>query len=81
MLRNTEILKLWTAARQAPLFMGFFRQEYWTGLPFSPAGDVLDPGIKPTSPALQSDSLPLSHEKVYTCQLQSPNLSLPPFPT
>ena len=38
---------LWT---QAPLSMGFFRQEYWSGLPFPPLGDLSDPGIEPTSP-------------------------------
>ena len=48
----------WTVAHQAPLSMGFSRQEYWSGVPFSPPGDLLDPGIKPTSPALQVDSLP-----------------------
>ena len=41
----------WTVACQAPLSMGFPRQEYWNGLPFLPPGDLLDPGIKPTSPA------------------------------
>ena len=40
----------WTVARQAPLLMEFSRQEYWSGLPFPPPGD-LDIGIKPTSPA------------------------------
>ena len=39
-------------ACQAPLFMGFSRQEYWSGLPFSSLGDLPDPGIKPESPAL-----------------------------
>ena len=43
---------LWTAARQTPLSMGFSRQEYWSGLPFLPPGDLPDPGIEPTSPAL-----------------------------
>ena len=46
---------LWTVARQAPLPMGFSRQEYWSGLPFLSPGDVPHPGIKPeslTSPAL-----------------------------
>ena len=52
---------LWTAAHQARLSMGFSRQEYWSGLPFLPPGDLLRPGIEPTSPALQADSLPLSH--------------------
>ena len=42
--------------------MGFSRQEYWSGLPFPSPGDLLDPGIKPGSPALQVDSLPLSHQ-------------------
>ena len=41
-----------------PLSMGFPRQEYWSGLPCPPPGDLLDPGIEPRSPALQSDSLP-----------------------
>ena len=45
-------------ARQAPLSMIFSRQEYWSGLPFLPPGDLLDQGIEPTSPALQADSLP-----------------------
>ena len=38
-------------AHQAPLFMEFSRQEYWSGSPFPPAGDPPDPGIKPVSPA------------------------------
>ena len=37
--------------------MEFSRQEYWSGLPFPPPGDLPDPGIKPGSPALQADSL------------------------
>ena len=51
----------WIVTRQAPLSMGFFRQEYWCGLPCPPAGDLPYPGIKPgspSSPALQVDSLP-----------------------
>ena len=51
-----------TAACQALLSMGFSRQEYWSGLPCPPPGDLPDPGIKPRSPALQADSLPLSHQ-------------------
>ena len=39
----------WTVASQAPLFMEFSRQEYWSGLPFPPPGDLPDPGIEPTS--------------------------------
>ena len=42
---------LWTVAHQAPLSMGFPRQEYWSGLPFPSPGDLPDPGIKSTSPA------------------------------
>ena len=41
-----------TVAHQAPLSMGFPRQEYWSGLPFPSSGDLLNPGIKPGSPAL-----------------------------
>ena len=40
---------LWTVALQAPLSMGFSRQEYWSGLPFPPPGDLPDPGIEPVS--------------------------------
>ena len=40
----------------------FSGQEYWSGLPFPPLGDLPNPGIKPRSPALQADSLPLSHQ-------------------
>ena len=49
---------LWTVAHQAPLSMGFSRQEYWSGLPFPPPGDLRNPGIEPRSPELQADSLP-----------------------
>ena len=44
----------WTVAHQAPLSMGFPRQEYWSGMPFPSPGDLPNPGIKPTSPALAS---------------------------
>ena len=46
-----------TVAHQAPLSMGFSRQEYWSGLPCPPSGDLPNLGIKPRSPALQVDSL------------------------
>ena len=52
---------VWTIAHQAPPSMEFPRQEYWSELPFLPLGDLPDPGIEPRSPALQEDSLPLSH--------------------
>ena len=45
---------LWTVAHQAPLSMGFSRQEYWNGLPFPSPGDLPDPGIEPTSPCLRT---------------------------
>ena len=48
----------WTVACQAPLSIGFSRQEYWSGLPFPSPGDLSDPGIEPWSAALQADSLP-----------------------
>ena len=50
---------LWTVAHQAPLSRGFSRQESRNGLPCPPPEDLPDPGIKPTSPALQADSLPI----------------------
>ena len=55
----------WTVACQTPLSMGFSRQEYWGGLLFPSARDLLEAGIEPTHPALMggfwADSLPLSH--------------------
>ena len=51
---------LWTVAHQAPLFMGFSREEYWSQLPCPPSGDLSTPGIKPVAPALQAISLPLA---------------------
>ena len=50
----------WTVACQAPLSMGFSRQECWSGLPFPSPGDLPDPGIEPALPALQANCLPLS---------------------
>ena len=53
-----------TVAHQAPLFMGLFQQEYWSGSPFPTPGDLPNPGIKPTSLASlpwRVDSLPLDH--------------------
>ena len=54
-----------TVVHQAPLFMGFPRQEYWSGFLFSSQGDLPEPGIEPVAsaawPALQADSLPLGH--------------------
>ena len=47
----------WTVACQAPLSMGFTRQEYWNGLPFPSPRDFPDPGIEPRSPELEADYL------------------------
>ena len=54
---------LWTVACQAPLSMGWSKQEYWSGLPYPPLGDLPNPGIEPASlksPAWQVGSLPLA---------------------
>ena len=55
---------LWTVACQAPLSMGLSRQEYWSGLPCPPPGDLLDPGFKPAYISCllqwQAGSLPLA---------------------
>ena len=66
---------LWTIAHQAPLSKGFSRQECWSGLPSPPPGDLphlrIEP-MSPASPALQADSLPLSHQGsplTYICTL------------
>ena len=45
----------WTVACQATLSMGFSRQEYWSGFPCPPRGDLPNPGIEPRSPTLQAD--------------------------
>ena len=52
------LVTTWTVAHQAPLSMGFSRQEYWSGLPVPSPGDLPNPGIEPRSPALQAGSLP-----------------------
>ena len=57
----------WTVTHQATLSMEFSRQEYWSGLPFSPPEALPNPGIERGSPALQANSL---------CRQVSVNLSL-----
>ena len=52
------------AAHRAPLSMGFFRQDYWSGLPFPSPEDLPNPGIEPGSPTLQADSLPFEYREV-----------------
>ena len=46
-------LSPWTVAHQAPLSMGFSRQEYWSELPFPPPENLSDPGTEPASHALE----------------------------
>ena len=74
----------WTVAYQAPLFMGFSRQENWSGLPFPSPGDLPDPGIKPGSPVLRAGTLPsqdsASHKKVLLMQLYAPHTCVYLFP-
>ena len=54
MPRRVRLFEIaWTVAHQAPLSMGFSRQEYWSGLPCPPPGDLPDPGIEPRFPTLQ----------------------------
>ena len=64
-----------TIAHQAPLSIEFSRQEYWSGLPSATPGNLPNPGIEPSSPALQKDSLlsdppgKLEESKLYIIQL------------
>ena len=70
---------LWTKVHQAPLSMGFTKQEYWIGLALISPEDLFDPGNKPASPALQEDSLQLSHQgSLYNlyCHLTHCNVEL-----
>ena len=64
-LSNVQLCaNLWTVAHQAPVSIQYFRQEYWSGLPFPPPGDFPIPGIEPASlvsATLLGDSLLLSH--------------------
>ena len=54
---SDSFVSSWTIANQAPLSLGFSRQECWSGLPLPTPGDLPNPGIEPRSPALQADSL------------------------
>ena len=68
----------WTVACQAPLSMGFSRQEYWSGLPFPLPGDLPDSGIKPASPlfpARQADFLPVEPKGSKDCNGNSLKIS------
>ena len=61
-LNHVQLFETPSVACQAPLSMGFSRQEYCSGLPLPPPGDLPDPGIEPMSPAMVVDSLPVSHQ-------------------
>ena len=63
-----------TVAYQAPLSMGFSRQEYWSGLPFPSAGDLSNPWVEPRSPALQADALPSEPQGGHYTILQPNNI-------
>ena len=54
----SDSLPLHVQACQSPLYMGFSRQEYWSGLLFPSRGNLPNSGVEPRSPALQADSLP-----------------------
>ena len=66
---------LWTAAHQAPLSMGFFRQEYWSGLPFPspPPGDLSNPGVETVSCTMSRTSV---HGSSGTLSIRSRPLNL-----
>ena len=57
----------WTLACQAPLFVEFSTQEYWSGLPFPSPGDLPDPGMEPGSPALQAGALLMKDSCICCC--------------
>ena len=79
----TTLVTLGTAACQAPLSMGFPRQENWTGLPFPFPGDHPNSGIEPWSPALQADplltQLKITHKTSFLIHNQHPTLHLKLF--
>ena len=60
----------WTVTHQAPLSMGFYRQEYWSVLSCPSPGDLTNPGMEPGSPSLQVDSFPTEPpgKPLYWCQ-------------
>ena len=62
----------WSVACQAPLSMGFLRQEYWSGLPFPTLENLSDPEIEFKSPALQADSLPLGYQDLFVAHRYFP---------
>ena len=69
----------WTITHQAPLSMGFPRQEYWSGLPFPSPGDLPDPGIEPASPADSSLLIHLGSPRLAVHSLSPVLLSAAPW--
>ena len=67
----------WPVARQPPLSMGFSRPESWSGLPCPPPGDLPIPGIKPSPPTLQVDSLPPEPPRKPICDIVNKVYFLP----
>ena len=61
----------WTVACQAPLSMGFPRQEYWSGLPFPSLGDLPNPGIEPKASALAGGFFPTESPGKLSCNARS----------
>ena len=72
---------LWTVAHQVPLSMGFSRQEHQSGLPFPSPGDLPNPGIKPTSPALVDEFFTIEPpgKPTHSNKLRITTISSPPF--
>ena len=71
----------WTVAHQVPLSMGFSRQEYWSGLPFPPPGDLPNPALAGSFLTTSTPRKPILNTVMYVCQSQSPNPShIPHFP-
>ena len=66
----------WTVTYQASLSMGFYKQEYWSGLPFPSPGDLPNPGIEPWSPALPADALPSEPSGKLCIKLHEINFSI-----
>ena len=64
------LLSPWTVAHQASLLVGFPRQEYWSGLPRPPPGDLLNPGIKPVSPVAPE------WESIYNAPTENPEVAI-----
>ena len=70
----------WTVAHQAPLYMGFPRQEYWSGVPLPSPGDLPDPGLQPVSPISAYGFFTTEPPgKPVVESISAPIISLPPW--